>query len=466
MEDALNSTCAWMSGHQELSRGVERDIFATYIVLAIALCDFPNHESPGSRSRPPQSQGCFLSALVWIEKVIAYSKSELEALRAILLLAQFVALNPSWGSLWHLTGIALRLCIDLGLHWETDEKALNMDPAILHDRRRLWWSTYHFDRVLCCTLGRPFGISDESVRVPLPSPWTRSRGSDYRPSNTDIHAQRAHNHLLNMSILESEIKNVQQNQICTPKLARPKANYSAWILDIQPRLQEWYDTIPPLQRADPSSIFAMQAYWDSIYHNALLLLYRPNSANAHQSLETMSVTFDASCKLIANIKILQREGRCESLWKTVHHLFMAGMGVMYELWQSKEIRDREPMGRSISTLQYCASTLAAMSETFPPASACRDVFDTLSSATIDFLVTNDASAASQNRVDFDRQLGNLLQGLQTSYGGSYSAAPNNADSFDLSNMASVDCFAFGEMLNSAAQWPEILGMEGIDFSIV
>jgi hypothetical protein len=462
VKEALDSAYSWQSGTKVANRAVGNDLFTTYMVLAIALCDLPNPANPSSRGRPSQSEGCFLSAVVWIDKVITYSKSDVETLRAILLLAQYIALNPSRGSLWHLTGIALRLCIDIGLHWETEEQTLNMDPDVLHERRRLWYSTYQFDRVLCITLGRPLGIIDESVRVPLPSPWARSRVLGRQPNDYDTHNQRAHNHLFVMSMLESEIKHVQHSQVWTPKLASPRISYSAWILDIQPRLQEWYDTIPQSGKAHPSSIFAQQAYWDSIYHNAILLLYRPNSTVSQMSGETMAITFESSCKLIASIKILQREGKCESLWKTVHHLFMAGLGVVYGLWQSKEIRDRNPVRDSISTLQSCASTLSAMSETFPGASGCRDIFDTLFSATVDFLVTNDAAEERQTRVNFEKQVGDLLYGLQPSRGGMLPAEETNPGDFNLSAMLSADGFVFGEMLSSAAQWPDFQDMNFSD----
>jgi len=282
-------------------------------------------------------------------------------------------------------------------------------------------------------------------------------------------------------MLESEIKHVQHSQVWTPKLASPRTNYSAWLLDFEPRLQEWYDTVPQPNKAHPSSIFAQEAYWDSIYHNAVLLLYRPNSTVTQRSGHAMSITFDSSCKLIASIKILQREGKCESLWKTVHHLFMAGLGVIYGLWQSKEIRDRNPVRKSIATLQSCASTLSAMSETFPGASGCRDIFDTLSSATVDFLVANDAEEERQNRVNFEKQVGDLLYGMQPSYGNMLTAEENNTDDFNLSGMLSADGFAFSEMLSSAAQWPEFqdlnfgemgveptpgLGLNGGSFAVV
>jgi Fungal specific transcription factor domain len=461
VEEALDSTYSWMSGPKTSDQAVGKHVFTTYMVLAIALCDLPNPINPSSKGRPSQSEGCFLSAAVWIDKIITYSKSDIETLRIILLLAQYIALNPSRGSLWHLAGTALRLSIDIGLHWETEELTLNMDPNLLHERRRLWYSTYQFDRLLCITLGRPVGISDESARVPLPSPWVRFRRLGSQLNEYDTHNQRAHNHLFGMSMLESEIKHVQHSQSWTPKLASPRTNYSAWILDIQPRLQEWYDTVPQIGKAHPSSIFAQQAYWDSMYHNAILLLYRPNSSVTQRSGEAMSVTFESSCKLIASIKILQREGKCESLWKTVHHLFMAGLGVIHGLWQSKEIRDLNPVRDSISTLHSCASTLTAMSETFPGAIGCRDIFDALCSATVDFLVTKDAEQERQNFVNFEKQVGDLLYGMQPSRGDMLTTEDKYAADSDLSAMLSGNGSVFGEMLNSAAQWPE---HQNLDFS--
>ena len=92
-----------------------------------------------------------------------------------------------------------------------------------------------------------------------------------------------------------------------------------------------------------------------------------------------------------------------------------------------------------------------MSETFPGASSCRNVFDSLSSATIDWLLTNDADEVRQNRLDFEKQVQDLLQQLQPSREGCFET--NECGTDNMSNMLSADNFAFGEMLNSAAQWP-------------
>lgn len=460
VQEALDNAYLYNSGRELPERVIEKDVFTAYMVLAIALCDLSN----SSGGRPSQSEGCFRSAIAWIEKVITYSKSELETLRVILLLAQFVALCPSQGSLWHLTGTALRLCIDMGLHWETEEQSLHMDQYVLQDRRRLWYTTYQFDRVLCITLGRPFGIIDESMRVPLPDPWAVPHSPPgHELHEFDINHQQAHNHLFILSQLESEIKHVQHSQDWTPKIAYPRANYAAWVKDIQPRLEKWYESIPQPSKAHPSSIFAHQAYWNSIYNNSILLLYRPNAIILPTSTDALFKSFEASSKFISSVKILQREGKVEILWKAVHQLFMAGLGVIYGLWHSREIRDCNSIGHSISTLQSCTSTLSAMSENFPGAAGCRDAFDTLSSATIEWLVNKDTNETPQNHLDFEEQAKSLLQQLQPPREGMVVGDEGSTDS--MLNMLATDTFAFSEMLSSAAQWPEFQDMGFIDMEL-
>lgn len=461
---AVDNAYVCMNGNQSIDRAAEKDIFITYMVLAIALCNVPN--PTGGTGRPLQSEGCFRSAIYWIEKVITYSKSDLETLRSVLMLAQFVSMCPWRGSLWHLTGIALRLCIDMGLHWETEEQTLSHNQNELYERRRLWYSAYHFDRVLGITLGRPFGITDESTLVPLPNPWTvcdQPFGS-HEINDFDTHHQRAHNHLFSMAQLESEIKHVQNSQTWALKVAYPRPNYELWVRDIQPRLKEWFSTIPNPSSAHPLSIFANQAYWDAIYNNAILLLHRPNPTMQQPSHEVLSISYEASNKLIASIKLLQRDGRLDVLWKSVYDLFMAGLTVIYCVWQSSSIRPLQPVSKIIAALQSCASTLSAMSENFSGAVGCRDAFDTLSTATIDWLVTNDVEETSQSRAMFEKQVRDLLENFQPPRGGigvAGEGGPSDYGSNNISMMLSSDKFAFGEMLNSAAQWPEV---ENMDFS--
>jgi hypothetical protein len=94
---------------------------------------------------------------------------------------------------------------------------------------------------------------------------------------------------------------------------------------------------------------------------------------------------------------------------------------------------------------------------------CRGVFDTLSSVTVDWLVTNDAEEIRQNRVTFDKQVEDLLQQLQPSRGTMFTHE-NSAN--DMSTMLSADNFAFGEELSYAAQWPNNQDINDIGFDLI
>ena len=128
------------------------------------------------------------------------SVSGLEQLQAVLLLAGFALLRPVAPGLWYITGVAVRLGVDLGLHYEdgigldgdgdgdgtssaTGQKIALRAPEVLTTtssagidpkergrrewvrdlRRRLWWCVYSFDRLVGTCVGRPFGVTDQAI---------------------------------------------------------------------------------------------------------------------------------------------------------------------------------------------------------------------------------------------------------------------------------------------------------------
>ncbi|KAK7407831.1 Transcriptional activator [Neonectria punicea] len=64
-------------------------------------------------------------------------------------------------------GLALRMAISLGLHQEVSDPAL--DEMEREYRRRLWWSVYSMDRILCAKSGNPITIADGDIGVNHPS---------------------------------------------------------------------------------------------------------------------------------------------------------------------------------------------------------------------------------------------------------------------------------------------------------
>lgn len=118
----------------------------------------------------------------------------LEELQAVLLLAGFALLRPVAPGLWYIVGVAVRLGVDLGLHYEdgvgidgsgsedqtagksefksegngtatgagsasptkVDAKERGRRQWVRDLRRRLWWCVYSLDRLVSTCVGRPF----------------------------------------------------------------------------------------------------------------------------------------------------------------------------------------------------------------------------------------------------------------------------------------------------------------------
>ena len=60
----------------------------------------------------------------------------------LLRLLQYALFNPGRGSIWYLTGMAMRQCIEYGYHHEVLQHSSNASPLEIDMKRRLFWTTY------------------------------------------------------------------------------------------------------------------------------------------------------------------------------------------------------------------------------------------------------------------------------------------------------------------------------------
>jgi hypothetical protein len=134
--------------------------------------------SKNRKDKPVQSEpeSYHASAMLHLEAFLSQSKGGLEELQAVLLLAGYALLRPVSPVLWYIVGVAVRLAVDLGLHYEDAEteakKQTSREPKTEKEgrrewvrdmRRRLWWCVYNLDRLVSTCVGRPFGIADEVI---------------------------------------------------------------------------------------------------------------------------------------------------------------------------------------------------------------------------------------------------------------------------------------------------------------
>lgn len=253
----------------------------------------------------------------------------LEELQAVLLLAGFALLRPVAPGLWYIVGVAVRLGIDLGLHYEdgvgidssvADDQAARKQNEAEGDsatagtagskidakergrrqwvrdlRRRLWWCVYSLDRLVSTCVGRPFGITDQVITTEFPSMLDDRYITKEGFLDPPKHLRRPSYkvvayHYFRLRLLQSEILQVLQhrqaqqarasgtnqgNEYMHTKLPSPfLANFSSfrsWRVDIDRRLQEWKDSAPTQQDAGVqfSPLFLELNYWQ-----AIIMLYR------------------------------------------------------------------------------------------------------------------------------------------------------------------------------------------------
>ena len=144
--------------------------------------DIMGHWVDGEREeRQYAPEAYHAAALPHLEAFLSSeSKGGLQELQAVLLLAGYALLRPVAPGLWYIVGVAVRLAVDLGLHFE-DSNASTAEGAsgsytgkdmerlrghrewVRDLRRKLWWCTYSLDRLVSTCVGRPFGIQDEVV---------------------------------------------------------------------------------------------------------------------------------------------------------------------------------------------------------------------------------------------------------------------------------------------------------------
>jgi hypothetical protein len=251
-------------------------------------------------------------------------------------------------------------------------------------RRRLWWCTYAFDRIVSTCIGRPFGISDQVITTELPSilddKYITKAGFLAPPAAPEPCYKRVAFHYLKLRFLQSEILQVlqyKQTQIARShgqNMNNPEMHirlpspflikfdsFRSWRIDIDRRLWQWKETAPTKEQTGVlfSTDFLELNYWQ-----AIILLYRQSlsvpamfEGEYHTSKEVNSPSgypaelkededriylkvAEAGQKIIRLYRGLHLKGLVSYTYLSTHHLFMAGITYLYAIWHSQIVRSR------------------------------------------------------------------------------------------------------------------------------
>lgn len=353
------------------------------------------------------------------------------ALQAILLICQYrmaSSLYDTSASLWHLIGTASRICVEMGLHRELFYKVpaarinnLSRDAVVedIEIKRRCFWCVVAMDRIASITLGRPLAIQLDDIDTELPQAGlTTDAMTPDGPLSPTEPMNSPQWHFRNAIFVAITRYRVLCGKVLSSLhgIKKPTRQYSSEVRDVRhalaQELEEWhsYTSELPLPVADVNSTmpqdrssFRSREWYDLLYHNCMLMLYRPSPtlSDATQNSNTLQKLYDSSRQSMALYGYLHRSRKINYSWITLHSLFNAGLSYIYAVRSHFQGRPRnmpyqqvpvtEPVARLnedptvtqiVKETRACSNVLVAVSERWSSARNCSHVFGRLSDAVL------------------------------------------------------------------------------------
>lgn len=388
------------------------ETFVFNMVLAIATASVYKYDW----QMLPSAESHHGRAMRELDQVLAHGG--VESLQAILLLCQYrqgSSIKDNSASMWHLVGIAARICLELGLHRESAyplKYSSDLGQPGLHRyqqqevSRRCFWCVIAMDRVTSNILGRPLAIRDEDIDTLLPSHETDS-GFVTSPAS-DIPRTQIFNSIINYRLLCGAILTTLHRRRDASMTTTDALQRRA---DLAQRLEDWRSQVEQLNSTDDAtsdlterSCYLSPVWYKVLYANAKLSIWRPCPLLADLSHDQHSLQniYDSSIQAISAYSALHKSRKINYSWIALQHIFMAGLSFLYSV--SRHFREQHSHGHSSSTTsseaaccllredpraidisqtsRACSNVMVAVAERWNALRHCREVFDRLSDAVL------------------------------------------------------------------------------------
>ncbi|EPE02454.1 fungal specific transcription factor domain-containing protein [Ophiostoma piceae UAMH 11346] len=254
-------------------------------------------------------------------------------------------LDSSSAPIWYISGLCMRMCVDLGFHSETTicvARSGTASDAEADTKRRLFWVTYTFDRTLGTLLGRPFTLSDNTIDVHLPD---QSLPAAKREQIL---------HWFRLQKLQSQI--VYRLYSLRSDAAKTLDDHTIedttrWKADMAIQLRRWGSTAATL--ADPGSGSALGGngssdhtldWWEYWHQNAILLLHRPSPLKPQLDADEAETCYIAAQHMIQLSFTRLQRGSADFAWVDLHYQLMSGITLLFLVWKHAPTRSKAKTG--------------------------------------------------------------------------------------------------------------------------
>jgi len=139
-----------------------QDYFRLFMVFAIS--DTTRHRECLADGRSAEHPyGYYLAAEHYLAGIPLIKDAE--AIQNLLLIARFGMYHHIGASIWEISRLCMRQCIEWGLHSKAQDGLSSLKEQ---HQRRIFWECYVHDRYSSGILGRPFALLESEISMPLP----------------------------------------------------------------------------------------------------------------------------------------------------------------------------------------------------------------------------------------------------------------------------------------------------------
>lgn len=343
-----------------------RTRFMLNIVFTVSLVHL-SHENPEALTL---AQSFNANAMADLSSIMP--SKDIRTVQCLLLLLLSCLLNTSSAPIWYISGLCMRMCIDLGFHSERTIEISGAGPDENDLKRRLFWVTYGFDRSLSTMLGRPFTIDDSKIDVKLPD-----RSLSEKTRSQVLHWIKLQKILSSIVSRSPSTRNEDSRGSIVHN-----SSIEIWTTDMARELALWHEQAANL--SDPVN-YSLD-WWKYWYQNALLVLHRPASKSPSLgNQESWSTCYAASKTTIQLTFIRANKGMGDSSWVDVHYQLMSGIIMLFIVWNRPEVRQ---MAKSEwTTFKSCLvqweTVLERLASRWERLARAREVLVKLCDATVD-----------------------------------------------------------------------------------
>ncbi|KAJ7665549.1 fungal-specific transcription factor domain-containing protein [Mycena rosella] len=215
-----------------------------FAVLAISVRLAPENIAGDARTRRVTSLRYYWSSRRSLLIAAVIQPDSLDIVLTRLLSARFLTFDRRITECYSQLGAAVKTAQALGLH--RDGSSMNMEPALVEYRRRIWSYLYHADRSYALVLGRPNSIQDDYTSTLPPS----NIDDEPLPAHTRNPLPLSNPTRMTYVILRHQLATIIGRMVHHFQQVRSVSHYSE-VLAMDDELLQFINTLPPHFSLDP-----------------------------------------------------------------------------------------------------------------------------------------------------------------------------------------------------------------------